>query len=273
MARIGAIAALTLAAAILPARAETPAERGAYIVRGIAACGSCHANPAPDSPELAGGRRFSELAYTAHAANLTPDVETGVGGWTDEQLVVGIREGKRPRGSTIGPPMPISSYRNMSVDDARAIVAFLRTLKPVANKVPRSSYRLPPPASYGAPADATPDATSADPVARGRYLATAVGQCMDCHSSRGEDGLPDLTHGLGMGGAELRGPWGVILAPDVTPAGIGHYGDADLRKIITKGERPDGSKLAPPMPVAWYANMTDDDVTAIIAFLRSLPAR
>ena len=273
MARIGAIAALALAAATSPALAQTPAERGAYLVRGIAACGSCHTNPAPDAPELAGGRRFSELAYTAHASNLTPDPETGVGGWTDEQLVVAIREGKRPRGSVIGPPMPISSYRNMSVEDAHAIVAYLRTLKPVANKTPRSVYRVPSPAIHEPPAQATPDATSADPVARGRYLATAVGQCMDCHSSRGEDGLPDMAHGLGMGGAELRGPWGVIVAPALTPADIGHYADADLRKIITRGERPDGSKLAPPMPVAWYANMTDADVTAIIAFLRSLPAR
>jgi mono/diheme cytochrome c family protein len=273
MARIGAIAALAVATATIPARAETPAERGAYLVRGIAACGSCHANPVPDAPELAGGRRFSELAYTAHAANLTPDVETGVGGWTDEQLAVGIREGKRPRGSVIGPPMPISTYRNMSLDDARAIVAYLRTLKPVANKVPRSTYRVPPPASYGPPADAAPDATSADPVARGRYLATAVGQCMDCHSRRGEDGLPDFAHGLGKGGAELRGPWGVIVVPALRPSDIGHYADADLRRIIAKGERPDGSKLAPPMPVAWYANMTDDDVSAIVAFLRSLPAR
>lgn len=263
---------LSMAAAPAVPRAETPLERGTYLMKSIVACGACHTNPAPGSSELAGGQRFSDIAFTAHAANLTPDPETGIGAWTDEQVIAGFREGRRPRGSTIGPPMPISMYRGVSDEDARAIVAYLRALKPVMNKVPRSTYRIPAP-DYGPPVGPVASVPSYDPVKYGAYLATALGHCMECHSRRGEGGAPDLASGLGAGGAEFHGPWGVSLAPNITPSGIGHYSDDELRKIITTGFRPDGSKLNPPMPVAYYANMRDADVAAIIAYLRSLPKK
>jgi len=92
------------------------------------------------------------------------------------------------------------------------------------------------------------------------------------HAS-GPDGAPDYDKGLGAGGAEFHGPWGVSIAPNITPSGIGYYTDADLGKLITTGERPDGSKLNPPMPVAAYAHLSDKDLTAIIAFLRTLEKR
>ncbi len=270
---IAAIAVCATLAAPLLARAETPQERGAYLVKSIAACGNCHTDSAPGAAELAGGMRFSELAYTARAANLTPDPENGVAGWTDDQLVRGLRDGKRPKGSTIGPPMPVTTYRSMSDDDARAIVAYLRSIPPRPNHVPHSTYRLPLPESWGPEVTTVAAPPDNDPVAYGRYLASGLGQCMDCHSRRGENGLPDFVNGLAAGGAELRGPWGVSLAPNITPNGIGYYSDDELRKVITTGVRPDGSKLNPPMPVAYYANMTAKDLSAIIAFLRSLPKK
>lgn len=262
-----------LSATSLAARAETPLERGAYLVKALVACGSCHTNPAPGSPELGGGTRFSELAYTAIAANLTPDPETGITQWTDADLINGLRNGKRPRGSIIGPPMPISAYRGISDDDAAAIVAYLRSVKPVVNKTARSSYRTPLPASYGPAVTSVPTVSAADPVKYGDYLVNSLAHCTDCHSRPIEGGGVDRINGLGAGGAQFRGPGGITLAPNITPSGIGHYSDAELKKVITTGERPDGTKLKPPMPVAYYANMTDKDLSAVVAYLRSMPKR
>ena len=96
---------------------------------------------------------------------------------------------------------------------------------------------------------------------------------MACHARRGEDGSPEYVTGLGAGGAEFRGGWGVSVAPNITPSGIGHYTDDELRKLLRTGERPDGSKLNPPMPVSSYAGMTDKDLSAIIGYLRALPKK
>ena len=255
------------------AQAQTPLERGAYLMKGPVACGNCHTNPAPGSLELGGGTRFAELAFTAIAANLTPDPETGITQWTDADLINGIRNGKRPRGSTIGPPMPIAAYRGISDDDVKAIVAYIRSVKPVVNKTARSAYRVPLPDSYGPTVTSVPAVSDADPVKYGAYIVNHLAHCTECHSKPKDGGGVDMTDGLGAGGQQFRGPWGVSQAPNITPTGIGHYSDADLKKVITTGERPDGSKLKPPMAVSYYANMTPKDLDAVVAYLRSMPKK
>ncbi|HMA13543.1 MAG TPA: c-type cytochrome, partial [Kiloniellaceae bacterium] len=122
--------ALTFALATAAARAETLLERGTYLMQGIVACGNCHTPKGPDGElpgmELAGGFLMEDAAFTAYAPNITPDVATGIGGWTDAQIVAAIREGRRPDGTIIGPPMPIALYRQMSDRDVEAIVAYIR---------------------------------------------------------------------------------------------------------------------------------------------------
>ena len=115
-------------------QAQSPApdskliERGAYLVNGIAACGNCHfqrdqtGKPLFDKG-LSGGMVFDEEPFRAVASNITNDAETGVGKWTDAQLIRAIREGIRPDGTVIGPPMPIGFYRGMADADVKAIVA------------------------------------------------------------------------------------------------------------------------------------------------------
>src|SRR6266705_4029838 len=158
-----------LAAGVLSARAETPLERGTYLMRGIVACGNCHTPKGPQGDltgmELAGGVTFQEDVFTAVSPNITPDAETGIGKWSDAQIIAAIREGKRPDGTIIGPPMPIALYRGISDDDAKAIVAYLRTVKPVVNKAEKSQYRIPLPPTYG------PPVTSVAAVPRGDKLA------------------------------------------------------------------------------------------------------
>ncbi|MGB0750258.1 MAG: cytochrome c [Magnetospiraceae bacterium] len=114
-------------AASTAANAETPLERGTYLMNSIVACGNCHTPMGPNGPmmdkELSGGPTIEIEGMVAVPANITPDPETGIGNWTDEEIILAIREGKRPDGTIIGPPMPIEQYRGMSDNDAKAIVA------------------------------------------------------------------------------------------------------------------------------------------------------
>lgn len=110
-------------------------ERGTYLMESVVACGNCHtAKGGPMARhELAGGFQMKEGPIDAITPNLTPDKETGIGNWTDAQLMVAIRDGKRPDGSLIGPPMPYDMYRGLSDRNTKAIIAYLRNLKPVKN--------------------------------------------------------------------------------------------------------------------------------------------
>lgn len=261
------------------AAAETPLERGAYLMNSIAACGNCHtpldANGPIAGQELAGRLVDDNEAFTAYASNITPDVETGIGGWTDEEIIVAIREGKRPGGSIIGPPMPIGLYRGMSDSDAEALVAYLRQVPAVRNAVPKSTYRIPLPESYGPPVGSVADVAPGVTVAYGGYLAGPVGHCIECHTPMGE-GHPDFEHQLGAGGFAFEGPWGVSVSANITPDetdGIARFSDDELIAMISTGVRPDGTQMLPPMGYGYYANIRPDDLKAIVAYLRALPPK
>jgi mono/diheme cytochrome c family protein len=153
-----ALAAVGSALLLLPfsvgASAETPVERGRYLVTTIAACGNCHTpRDAGNTPipgvELAGGREFDIEAGHIIGSNITPDRETGIGHWSVGQIVYALRNGTRPDGTMIGPPMPIQFYRQLSDRDAEAIAIYLKSLKPIRHQVARSQYKAPVPSSYG----------------------------------------------------------------------------------------------------------------------------
>ena len=256
--------------------AETPLERGTYLMQSIVACGNCHTPKGPNGEipgmELAGGFKFDEKPFTAYAPNITPDKESGIGNWTDAQLITSIREGKRPDGSIIGPPMPIGLYRGLSDNDAKAIVAYMRNLKPVKNAVPKLVYRIPLPPAYGPPVGQVADVAKTDKIAYGAYLAGPAGHCVECHTPFGEHG-PDFENRLGAGGFEFHGPWGTSVSSNLTPTGLKDRSDADIKKMISTGTRPDGSKMFPPMAYPYYANISAADLDAIVAYLRTLPPK
>lgn len=260
------------------ASAESRVERGRYLVQSIVACGNCHTPQGPQGPiagkTLAGGLVVEDgPPYTAISANITPDRATGIGRWTDAQIAKAIREGRRPDGSLIGPPMPIDLYRDISDADVAAIVAYLRTVKPVRNKVAKSTYRIPLPPNYGPPVGKVPDVPRSDKVAYGRYLAGPLGHCIVCHSGPKDNGEPDIENKLGTGGMVFPGPWGQSVAANITPTGLAKYTDAQIKTIVTTGVRPDGSRLKPPMGVPYYARMSPADLDALVAWLRTLPPR
>ena len=139
-----AAAALVLACEPLSAAtaADPAVERGKYLVN-VAGCNDCH-TPGyflgkPDMARVLGG---SEVGFEIpglgvfHGPNLTPDKETGLGGWTDAQVLTALQKGTRPDGRMLAPIMPWHAFANLTPQDAQAIVAFLRSLPPVKNKVP-----------------------------------------------------------------------------------------------------------------------------------------
>ena len=117
-----AVAALTLTGAFASHAGDALVERGAYLVNGVVACGNCHNTRGPDmrfieGMAFAGGLTVVEKPFTARVPNITPDIETGIGAWSEAELITAIRDGIRPDGSLIGPPMPFSQYRGMSDND------------------------------------------------------------------------------------------------------------------------------------------------------------
>lgn len=260
------------------AQAEPSVERGEYLVDGLAACGNCHTPRNPDGSfnmdlYMAGGFEFLEPpAFEAYSRNITPDVETGIGTWTAEEIVNAIREGHTPEDEKIGPPMPIFMYNLISDDDAMSMAMYLQSIPAVHNEVPESTYNIEKPVPGPAPGAAAPSPD--DEVAYGEYLAT-VAHCLDCHTPRNEMGEPDFAR-AGAGG------FGIVELPDgrrlltanITSdeeTGIGDWSDEALRRALTEGISANGHILFPIMPSSFFKNATEEDLDAIIAFIRTLP--
>jgi mono/diheme cytochrome c family protein len=271
-----AAVAACLSLAPLARADETPLERGKYLMSSIVACGNCHTPKGPSGraiadKELSGGGEFDAPVFHAVSPNITPDKETGIGNWTDDQIVNAIRNGKRPDGTTIGPPMPIGFYRGMSDTDVHAIVAYLRSVKPISNKVEKSTYKIPLPVAYGPVVTKVPDVPRSDKVAYGHYLATGLGHCMDCHTPS-VNGRPDMTR-MGAGGNQFASPiGGIIVSANLTPGnpnGIASWTDDQLKTALRTGNRPD-RPLVRLMAFDWYKTMSDEDMDDLVAFLRTL---
>ncbi|MFH5773675.1 cytochrome C [Paracoccus sp. NGMCC 1.201697] len=267
--------ALGVLSAANPAAAAPSVERGEYLVQGPAGCGNCHTPIGPQgfdtSHDLSGRLVDKNPAFTAIAPNITPAGR--VAGWSDAELSRAIREGIRPDGSLIGPPMPFTMYRGLGDEDLASIVMYLRTVPAVENDPGKSEYKIPLPPAYGTPvASNTPPARGVT-AEYGAYLAGPISHCMECHTPMGPEG-PLVGTRLGAGGFEFVGPWGVSVAANLTsgPDGLQDYSDDEVKVMITQGRRPDGSPMHPPMPYGYLAKMTPDDLDAILLYLRGLPA-
>jgi mono/diheme cytochrome c family protein len=274
------------------ARAATLVERGSYLVNTILACGNCHTPktaagaPIADKELAGGGLSFTTPAFDAAAANITPDRETGIGSWSDDEIKRALTEGIRPAharlaGVPLAAVMPAGFYKALKPNDLDAIVAYLRAVKPVHNELPAPVYKLP------VHRDAYPDAEAGfteealrNPVRQGAYLVT-IGHCMECHAAWAK-GVSDFRNGLGKGGRQFGAflvqgypaTWPGSVAPNITShptAGIGAWTDAEIKRAITQGVGRDGRQLKPPMAFTWYAGMTAADLDAVVAWLRTVP--
>ena len=281
---------LTLCAAVAAAfsfmvssgNAQAPSDlvkRGDYLVNTIMACGNCHSPKGPPAvvagKDFSGGIEFDEPPFKVTASNITQDKETGIGAWTDAQIKTLMRTGKRPNGVQVAEVMPTSFYAIVTERDMDAVVAYLRTIKPIRNKVPAPVYKIALP-HHLFPGGEKPysEAMLTDKVKNGFYLAT-IGHCMECHTPFGAKGK-DFVGDLGKGGMEFPGPWGKSVARNITSSktkGIGAWSDAEIKTAIVAGKSRDGSPLKPPMGYPLYAKMTGADLDAVVAYLRTVPAK
>ena len=138
--------------------------------------------------------------------------------------------------------------------------------------MPESKWNIPQQAMPPAKGAAAPP--QSDKVAYGGYIVNALAHCFECHSKPDAHGAPDFAHGLGAGGFEITlAPGMVVRTPNITPdpeTGIGAANDADIKTAMTEGLAENGH-LSPPMPYAFYKNMTADDLDAVVAYLRTIP--
>jgi mono/diheme cytochrome c family protein len=264
--------------------APTPAElaRGRYVFGATGGCG-CHT--AKGQPVNAGGRRYDMPFGTIYSTNITPDTKTGIGTWTDEQIITAIRLGLRPNGERLIPVHPYPVFNGMAAEDLKALVAFLRTTQPVnrANQPKKitvplfESVFLPTWLAAFAPRETPPPTAPTTGVSRGEYLVRAVGHCGECHSPRTVTQATDNSRFLA---GNPRGPEDAAV-PNITPdadTGIGKWSVDEIAEYLGTGNRPDGDVAGGLMgevidgTLAGYKDMTKADRVAIAQYLKSIPA-
>jgi mono/diheme cytochrome c family protein len=256
-------------------------ERGHYIATALSGCSYCHTPHnwgAPGTPYVENMEGAGEvLPYEGLpgrivAPNLTSDPETGAGRWTDDQLARAIREGVGHDGRALFPIMPYVHYRKMSDEDVASVVVYLRSLPAVRNPLPPTEIIFPVkylirsvPEPIASPVN---DPTASDAARRGEQLINLAG-CADCHTPqvRGE-AVPGMEW---AGGFTLAGPWGTVAAANITPdpSGIPYYDQALFLGAMHTGQVK-ARALSPVMPIEVYKNLTDDDLKAMFACLRTL---
>jgi mono/diheme cytochrome c family protein len=287
--RMGGVASLLVAAlaggaaAAAGAQAPSPAElaRGKYVFGATGGCG-CHT--VKGQPVNSGGRRYDGPFGTVYSSNITPDRETGVGAWTDEQIVTAIRLGRRPNGERLLPVHPYPVFNGMAAEDLRALVAFLRTLPPVkrANTPKRitvplfESVFLPAWLAAFAPRETPPATAPTAGLARGEYLVRAVGHCGECHTPRTLTMATDNSRFLA---GNPKGPEDQAI-PNITPdpdTGIGRWTEEQIADYLETGTKPDGDVVGGLMgeviegTAAGYKDLTQADRLAIAQYLKSIP--
>lgn len=271
-----AVALASPASASPAAQQSDPVEHGEYLAN-IAGCIGCHtprtAEGLPDQTKLyAGGEEF-DLGPLGKlkTANLTSDKATGLGDWTDAEIKLAIRAGIRPDGGHLFPVMPYVTYSTMAEADLDALVAFLRTLPPVENKVTFTQL-LPNEALPQVPIQTgivAPDPT--DTSARGKYLLNSVIACTDCHTPVNQETGAPIREKYFAGGQPYEGPWGIVYAGNITPdteTGIGSWTDDQVKRVFREGIRVDGRRVI-LMPWQEFAVLTDDDLNAVVHYLRN----
>ncbi|MBI2687383.1 MAG: c-type cytochrome [Acidobacteria bacterium] len=266
-------------------------KRGEYIFTVMADCDGCHSErdlskfSLPVVPRGRGkGWQFpSELGLPGQvvAGNITPDVETGIGAWTDGDKIRAIREGVSRNGRPLFPMMPYQAYAKMSDTDVQALVAYMNTLPAIRNPLPETKLNFP--VNYliaGSPAPSR-NVANADRNSKlewGKYLVT-MGGCAGCHTpeEKGER-LPGKL--LAGGAAFTVGKYKVVSA-NITPdpdTGIGKMGEAEFverfhqyRKYLQDGPPATTAENFTLMPWLSFAQIPAEDLSAIYAYLRTVP--
>lgn len=264
---------------------RTPVERGERVFRATGGC-TCHTNHPGEgdaAPALAGGRALKTPFGTYYSTNITPDRETGIGGWSDSDFIRAMREGVAPDGSHYFPVFPYTSFTGLSDADLVDLKAYLDSLAPVRreNRPPDAvfpfswrgaiaGWKLLNFANARVERDSSQDAV----WNRGRYLVEAAAHCGECHTPRTWSG--GLDRAMWLAGSK-DGPEGE-LAPNITPderTGIGDWSVPDLVWYLETGLKPDGDDTQGLMSEVirhGYSNLPREDREAIARYLKTVPA-
>jgi len=267
--------------------------RGEYLVLHVADCLGCHSDfhsdrfaiPVKVGTEGQGGFPFDKklgVPGLVQAQNITPDEETGLGAWTDGEIMRAIREGVNRKGEALFPMMPYPYFHEMSDEDVRSVVVYLRTLKPIHHAVAKRRLDFPvnllvkfAPKPEAGPVVA-PDPK--DSLAYGKYLVTIAG-CKECHSPHDDKGqrIPGQDF---SGGWVMPGPWGRVVTANITPDPGSYMGQASREEFIGRIKSfeslgGENAPLAAPgrntlMPWPRFAGMTEDDLGAIYDYLKTV---
>jgi mono/diheme cytochrome c family protein len=251
-------------------------ERGDYLTR-AADCVVCHT--APGGEPFAGGRAFVLPFGTLYSTNITPDVETGIGGYTDADFLNSIHKGIGRGGVKLYPAMPDASYTYMSDADALAIMAYLFSLKPLHAPAPQNTLAFPFnqrslmsiwSAMFNPDTRYEPNVERDAVWNRGAYLAEAMGHCGECHTPR------NLAFALNnrqkFAGAVQAGWRAYNITPDRN-SGVGAWSDADVLHYLSTGHADGRGTASGPMGEVVdesLSHLKPSDLAAMVTYLRTV---
>jgi mono/diheme cytochrome c family protein len=270
-------------------RAEPSAkrlERGRYLVTSVAHCFECHdeanfenGHGQPIPGKQGSGRIVNGEVYDGQpfpdglvCPNITPDKETGAGSWTNAQFERAIRHGIGHDGRQLLDYMPYAFFRSMTDEDVASVIVYIRSIPAVRNPLPKRSLPFEIKVDFHPELEPKLPENADEQVKHGWYLVR-LAQCNDCHTPANADGSANTAMMFG-GGARMTGPWGDIVTANITvdPSGIGHYDEAMFIKTMRTGRASGGVRdLNPLMPWSYFRNMTDEDLKAIFAYLKTVP--
>jgi hypothetical protein len=271
-------------------------ERGDYLFNSVLGCPVCHSERdwdsvgAPPMPPIGAGRSCGQsdqsplglaegggLPGTICFRNITSDKDTGIGEWTDGEVMRAIREGIDRDDNAMFPIMPYFIYASLSDDDTKAVIAYVRTLQPVNRPLPETNINFP--ANLGIsliPKPVRNEVRQPDPsdnIQYGKYL-TKVARCRFCHTLRNpRNRLPDIEHEF-SGGVEFQGREGFFYSTNLTSHETG-LGNISRDKFIQLFRREPGKATGEIdiMPWTYFSGMTDADLGAIYEYLQNLPPK
>ena len=270
--------------------AKAIVERGKYLANHVAVCIDCHSKrdftkfsfpPVPGTEGIGASFPFGAaegIPGEIWAPNITP---ARLGSWTDDEIARDVAHGVNKSGDTLFPIMQYHSYNKLAKDDLYAIIAYIRTLAPSDSTVPPRKLfiplsALPPLPEFAPEKNKRPD--PADKVQYGKYLVT-VASCSECHTPRSKQGAPDFSRAF-SGGFVFNTPMFKVAVSNITPdsaTGIGSWTEEAFVAKFRSNSAPevinsDPGKMNTVMPWAMYGRMKEEDLKAIYAYLRSMPA-
>jgi mono/diheme cytochrome c family protein len=278
----GLMAALVLICLPLGVTAQDAPDpkRGEYLVQATGGCG-CHTDYKHKGAKLAGGRPIKTPFGLAYASNITPDRNTGLGVWSEEDFVRAMTQGVGLHGKELFPVFPYTSFTRIERRDLRDLWAYLRTVPPVDQPSKEQGFAPPFSFRFGVkvwkalnfkPEAFRPDPAQPEAWNRGAYLVTALGHCAECHTPRNPMGAlkSDMTYAGSVDGPEGE------FAPNITPdsaTGIGKWSTADIVYYLQTGLDPQGDSaqgLMGELIENGYSKLTEQDLQAVATYLKAL---